>query len=144
MKKIFKGLFILLFLVLLSGCKKDFKEITYSTFMETLRNEKGFLVNTYTPIYDSNIEKSISASSENSQFLFFVFGNKEQAKSYVEKNYKDFKGYKFKDYGDYIEVKSTKDGYFYLVQINKTVIRGRSDFKKSKKEIKNIFKKLGY
>ena len=94
MKKIFKGLFILLFLVLLSGCKKDFKEITYSTFMETLRNEKGFLVNTYTPIYDSNIEKSISASSENSQFLFFVFGNKEQAKSYVEKNYKNFKGYK--------------------------------------------------
>ena len=144
MKKIFKGLFVFLILVLFSGCAKDYKEITSTKFMETLRNEKGYLVNTHTPIYDSNIETSISASGENVQFLFFEFGSEKEAKDYVTKNYKDSDGYKFKDYDKYIEVKNTKNGYFYLLQINKIVISGNSDIKSSKKEIKNIFKKLGY
>lgn len=144
MKKIFKGLFVFLFLILLSGCAKDYKEITSTKFMEVLKNETSYLVNTHTALYDSNIETSIAASSEKAQFLFFEFGSEKEAKEYVKKNYKDFSGYKYKDYGTYVEVKSSKDGYFRLVQINKIVISASSDIKSSKKEINNIFKKLGY
>ena len=144
MKKIFKGLFIFLFLILLSGCAKDYKEITSTKFMEILKDENGYLINTHTPIYDSNIEESISATGENVQFLFFEFGSKKEAKDYVENNYKNLKGYKYKDYGNYIEVRNTKTGYFYLIQIDKMVIRANSDIKSSKKEIKKIFKQLGY
>lgn len=144
MKKILKGLFAFLFLVLLSGCAKDYKEITSTKFMDTLKAQEGYLLNTHTPIYDSYIEKSIGASGEKAQFLFFVFDSEQSAKKYVKNNYKDFSGYKYKDYGDYIEVKNTKGKYFRLIQINKTVISGSSDNKSEKKEINNIFKKLGY
>lgn len=144
MKKIFKGLFVFLFLVLLSGCAKDYKEITSAKFLETMRNQDNYSVNTHTPIYDSNIEKSISANGDEIQFLFFEFNSEKEAKAYIKNNYKDIKGYKYKDYGKYVEVKKTKDGYFYSLQINKMVISGFSDIKSNKKEIKNIFKKLGY
>ena len=136
MKKILKGLFAFLFLVLLSGCAKDYKEITSTKFMDTLKAQEGYLLNTHTPIYDSYIEKSIGASGDNVQFLFFVFDSEQSAKKYVKN--------KYKDYGDYIEVKNTKGKYFRLIQINKTVISGSSDNKSEKKEINNIFKKLGY
>ena len=53
MKKILKGLFAFLFLVLLSGCAKDYKEITSTKFMDTLKAQEGYLINTHTPIYDS-------------------------------------------------------------------------------------------
>lgn len=143
MKKIFKGLFIFLFLVLLSGCAKDYKAITSTKFIETLKNE-GYLVNTHTPIYDSNTEESISASGKNTQFLFFVYDSEKDAKKYVANTYKKAEGYSYKEYDNYIIVKNTKNGYFYLVQVDKTVISANSDLKSSKKEINNIFKKLGY
>ena len=144
MKKIFKGLFIFLFLVLLSGCAKDYKAITSTEFIEKMNLEKGYLVNTHTPIYDSSITKSTSVNGNDIQFLFFEFENAKDAKNYVKKSYKDLGSYKYKDYGSYVVVKNTKGRYFYLIQIDNTVLSGNTDTKSNKKEINRIFKKLGY
>ena len=145
MKKVIKGLFIFLFLVLLSGCTKDYKEITSTKFIDTFTEETEYSVNVQTQIYDFNAEKSVAASSEGVQFTFLVFESEKNAKSYVKTTYKDVEGYKYKDHGNYIEVKNSKRGT-RVIQINKTVISGDTILRtsKNKKEIKRLFKKLGY
>ena len=144
MKKIFKGLFVFLFLVLLAGCAKDYKATTTDKFIDAFSNDSEYLLNTHTPIYDTNIERSTAVSGKGIQYLFFEFDTEKNAKSYVKTNYKGIENYKYKDYSDYVEVKSTKGRYFRLVQVDKTVISGYSDTKSDKKEINRIFKKLGY
>ena len=144
MKKILKGLFVLLFIFLLSACTKDYKSITYTKFIETFQSEREYLVNNETSILDNKFERFIEASGKNNLFVFYEFKTEEDAKNYVSLNYKNKKYFSYKDKKDYIIVKNTKNQYFYLIQIDKTVIIGSSDIKSNKKEIKRMFKKLGY
>ena len=144
MKKILKGLFVLLFIFLLSACTKDYKSITYTKFIETFQSEREYLVNNETSILDNKFERFIEASGKNNLFVFYEFKTEEDAKNYVSLNYKNKKYFSYKDKNNYIIVKNTKNQYFYLIQIDKTVIIGSSDIKSNKKEIKRMFKKLGY
>lgn len=144
MKKILKGLFVLLFIFLLSACKKDYKSITYTKFIETFQSEREYLVNNETSILDNKFERFIEASGKNNLFVFYEFKTEEDARNYVSLNYKNKKYFSYKDKKDYIIVKNTKNQYFYLIQTDKTVIIGSSDIKSNKKEIKRMFKKLGY
>lgn len=144
MKKILKGLFIILFIFLLSACTKDYSSITYTKFIESFKSNLDYLVNDRTPLLDDKFERYIEASGKNNQFIYYEFKTKEAAREYVKVNYKNLKGYSYKDKKDYIIVKSSKDGYFYLVQIDNTIIIGNSNIKSNKKEIKRIFKNLGY
>lgn len=144
MKKILKGLVLLAFLFLLSACTKDYKAITYTKFTEIFESEEGYLVNNSSHIYDEQFERYIEASGKNNLFIYYEFKTEDAARNYVALNYKNKKNFKYKDKKEYIIVKSTKNRYFYLIQIDKTVIVGSSDLKSSKKEINRMFKKLGY
>lgn len=144
MKKILKGLLILLLVVTLSACKKDYKAITYTTFIESFRETSDYLINDSTSYVDDKFERLIEASGKNNQFIFYEFKTEEQARKYAEVNYKNRKGFNYRDKKDYIIVKNTKDGYFYLIQIDKTIIIGNTSIKSNKREIKRVFKKLGY
>ena len=144
MKKILKGLFLLLFIVLLSACTKDYKAITYTKFIEVFKAEEGYLVNNETSIVDDKFNRYIEASGKNNQFIFYEFDTEKAARNYVKLNYKNKDGFKYKDKIDYITVKSTKDRYFYLLQVDKTIIIGNTEIKSNKKEINRMFKKLGY
>ena len=144
MKKILKGLFILLFIVLLSACTKDYKSITYTKFTEYFKTESEYLVNNNSYLVDDKFERFIEASGKNNQFIYYEFDSEESAREYVEVNYKNRKGYSYKDKKDYITVKNTKNGYFQLIQIDKTVIIGNTNIKSNKKEIKRVLKNLGY
>ena len=144
MKKILKGLFVLLFIFVLSGCTKDYKSISYKKFIEVFKEESEYLINNNTQIVNDKITRYIEASGKNNQFIYYEFDNEEDAKKYISTSYKDKKGYKYKDKKDYIIVKNTKKKYFYLIQIDNTVIIGNTNVKSNKKEIKRIFKKLGY
>lgn len=139
MKKILKGLFILLFIILLSACTKDYKEISYTKFIDTFQ-EEGYLVND--SYKDDRYARYIEASGKSSQFIFYEFESEEEARKYVKEDYSNKKYYTYKDKKDYITVKCKKDRYFYLVQIGKTVIVGNT--KSNKKEINRMMKKLGY
>lgn len=144
MKKILKGLFILLFIFLLSACTKDYKAITYTKFIETFRIEEDYLVNNETSILDDKFERYIEASGKNNQFIYYEFKTEKDARNYVKLNYKNKSGYKYKDKKSYITVKNTKNRYFYLIQVDNTIIIGSSDIKSNKKEINRMFKELGY
>lgn len=144
MKKIFKGLFVLLFIFLLSACTKDYKPITYTKFIETFKAEEGYLVNNATSALEDKFERYIEASGKNNQFIFYEFKTEKDAKEYVKLNYTKNKYYKYSDKGSYSTVKKTKYGYFYLVQVDKIVLIGDTDIKANKKEINRMFKKLGY
>lgn len=144
MKKILKGLFLLLFVFLLTACTKNYKAITYTTFIETFQSEADYLVNNETSMFDDKFERYIEASGKNNQFIFYEFKTEEDAKNYVSVNYSNQKGYKYKAKKNYTIVKNTKKRYFYLIQVDKTVLIGNSDIKANKKEINRMFKKLGY
>lgn len=144
MKKILKGLFVLLFLFILSGCTKDYKPITYTKFIETFKSEMEYLVNDRSPLIGDKFERYVEASGKNNQFIFYEFKTEKEAKSYVKLNYKNKKGFSYKNKSNCIIVKSTKGRYFYLIQIDKTVIIGNTEIKSNRREIKRIFKKLGY
>ncbi len=144
MKRIIKGLFILLFLFVLSGCTKDYKPITYTKFIETFRTEMDYVINDGTSSFDDRFERYVQAGGKNNQFVFYEFKTEKAARKYVSSNYKNVKNYRYKDKRDYIIVKSTKGRYFYLIQVDKTVLVGSSEIKSNKKEIMRIFKELGY
>lgn len=144
MKKILKGLFVFSLIILLSACKKDYKAITYTKFIETFEAEEEYLVNNSTPIVDDKFERFIEASGKNNYYIFYEFETEEDARKYVSINYKNKKNYKYKDKKDYITVKSTKGRYFYLIQIDNTIIIGDTIIKSNKREINRMFKKLGY
>lgn len=144
MKKIFKGLFVLLFIILFSACTKDYKPITYTKFIETFKAEDEYLVNNSTSILDGKFERFIEASGKNNQFIFYEFKTEKAAKDYAKLNYKDQKGYSYKDKSKYIEVTSSNGRYFRLIQVDKVIIIGNTDIKSNKREINRIFKQLGF
>ena len=97
MKKILKGLFLLLFIVLLSACTKDYKAITYTKFIETFNDESGYLVNNSTSSFEDRFERFIEAAGKNNQFIFYEFKTEKDARQYAVENYKYRKNYSFKD-----------------------------------------------
>lgn len=144
MKKILKGLIFIFTIIIITGCTKNYSSITYTKFNEVLNEQKGYMVSNQTNKYADKFERCLEAVGNNNQFLYYEFKTTEQAKKYIEDNYKGRKKYRFKDKKKYITVKCTKDMYFYAIQIDKSVIIGSSNIKKNKKEIKTIFKALGY
>jgi len=144
MKKILKGLLILVFIFLLSACTKDYKAITYTRFIENFSSEPEYLVNNSTSLVNEKFERYIEASGKNNQFVFYEFKTEKDAKDYVKVNYANRKDFKYKDKKDYITVKCTKERYFYLIQVDKTIVIGNSNIKSNKKEINRILKNLGY
>ena len=86
MKKILKGIFILLFIVLLSACTKDYKAITYTKFIETFQ-EEGYIVNNSSSQQSDKYERFIEASGKNNQFTYMEFKDEEEARNYVKTNY---------------------------------------------------------
>lgn len=144
MKRIIKVFLAILVVSFMTGCKKDYNAITYTKFVETFRDRQGFLVNNQSLKYEETFERCFEAASDNVQFLYFEFKDDNAAKEYITKNYANRKKYKFHNKGNYITVKCTNGMYFYAIQIDKTIIIGDSQVKKNRKEIKKIFKELGY
>lgn len=144
MKKIIKGLLVFLFIIIISGCTKNYKAITYKDFIDAFQSESKYYVNEKNLILDNEFERHIEASGNNNQFVFYEFDTEESAKEYVASYFKGKKRFKYSDKKKYIIVKSTSAGYFYLVQIDNIVVMGDTSNKSNKKEIKRIFKKLGY
>ena len=144
MKKILKGLFVLLFLFILSGCTKDYKPITYTKFMETFKSDQEYLTNDRTPMMGDQFERFVEASGKNNQFIFYEFKTEKDARKYVKLNYKGQKNFSYRDKKNCIIVKNTKGKYFHLIQVDKTIIIGNTNIKSNKKEIKRVFKELGY
>ena len=143
MKRI-KYIFVLTIgVLLLSGCKSNFEAVTYSKFIEEFNNT-NYYVNDDTLKYENLFERYIAVSGKNTEFTFYEFKTDTDAKEYVEKNYKDNDMYKYKEYDDYVIVKSSKNKYFYGVLADKIFVVGQTSNKSYKSEVNKMMKELGY
>lgn len=144
MKRIITGVFVFIFIFILTGCTKDYKAITYTRFNEVFKENNNYLIVNQTLKYEDRFERCIEASGKNIQFIFYEFKTDEEARTYMKDNYYKRRKYRYRDKKNYITVKNTDNMYFYAIQIDKTVIVGNSPIKGNSKEIKSIFNKLGY
>ena len=144
MKRI-KYLFVLtLGVLLLSGCKSNYEPVTYSKFIEEFNNNSNYYVNDDTLKYENLFERYVTVSGKSTEFTFYEFKTEEDAKEYVDKNYKDNDRYKYKSSNDYVIVKSTKDKYFYGILVDKIFVVGQTSNKSYKSDVNKIMKELGY
>ena len=144
MKRNLLAIVILITCFLLTGCLNNKKAITYTTFNETFKNNKDYLIINQTIKYEDKFERCLEANGNNTQFLYYEFKTEKQAKKYLKDNYQGRKKYRYLEGKTYTTVKCTDNMYFYAVQIDKSVVVGNSPKKSNKKEIKKIFKELGY
>lgn len=144
MKRIIMAVLLVFGLFLLTGCIKNNKTITYTKFMEIFKDKEGYFINNQTLKYEDKFERCIEANGNNTQFLYYEFKTEEQARKYLEDNYKNRKKYSYRDNKKYITVKCTDKMYFYAVQIDKVVLIGDTQIKSNRKIVKNIFKEFGF
>lgn len=144
MKRIIMAVVLVSMTLFLTGCGNNYKAITYTKFNEVFKNKSNYNIINQTLKYEDRFERFLEANGENIQFLYYEFKTEEEARKYISDNYENRKKYKYKDRKDYITVKCRNKMYFYAIQTDKMVIVGNSPIKKNKKEIKRIFKELGY
>ena len=140
MKRILLVVAIFLSVLLLSGCVKNYKPITYTKFNEVFKDKSNFLIINQTLKYEDKFERCLEASGDNIQFIYYEFKTEEDARKYLSDNYKNRKKYRYKERKNNITVKCTDKMYFYAVQAGNTVIVSNSPDKKNRRTIKKIFK----
>lgn len=144
MKRILCTFLIVLSILLLCACKKDYSAITYKRFSAKMSDDLSYSVTDKSLSYEGIYERYISASKEGSLFLFIEFEDKDAAEKYMENNYKDAKGYSYKEEKDYTVVTNSKNGYVKIVQIDNVIISGSTEQSTYKSDVKKAFKELGY
>lgn len=143
MKRIKYLLVLVLGVIFLTGCKHDYKTISYSKFIEEFKNS-NYYVNDYTSKYDDLFVRYIDISGKNIEFSYYEFETEEKAKEYIKESYKDSDVYSFEDQKDYIVISKNSDGYFYGVQAGKTFVSGQSNSLSFKRDVNKVMKALGY
>ena len=146
MKRIKRLVFIfviLLSVVLLSACKKDYSSITYKRFTAKMSDELGYSVTDNSLSYEGIYERYISASKEGVIFIFMEFEDKDSAESYM-KGYEKQKGYSYNKKDDYTIVKNSKGGYVKIIQIDNIIISGSTEKSNYRTDVNKAFKSLGY
>lgn len=144
MKKVFsKIIMLLLVIVFVSGCEKEYKKLSYVDYNEYFSNKEGYVMIDHS--LDSGLEmiRNLEAGNGDIQVMYIEFMNDEEAENYIEEKFND-DNYKIKKYDDYITIKNTKNRYFKLYKIDNVVIYAVSTDKKDKKEINSVLKDLGY
>ena len=144
MKRIFCTFLIVLSVLLLCACKKDYSTLTYKRFTSKMSDDLSYSVTDKSLSYEGIYERYISASKEGSLFLFLEFESEKDAKKYMEDNYSKQKGYSYKSTDDYIVVTNSKGGYVKLIQVGNVIISGSTEDSKYKTDVKKAFKELGY
>lgn len=143
-KRILCSLLIIISVLFLSACKKEYSSITYKRFTEIMSDELNYTVTDKSVDYQNTYNRYISASKEGIVFIYYEFEDEDSAKDYVKRNYDKKKYYSYKSKDDYSIVKYSKLGYAYLVQVDNMVIIGSTEEDTYKKDVKKAFNELGY
>lgn len=142
-KRILCTLVIVLSVLFICACSKEYSSVTYKKFVDKMGNQLGYTVVDKTISYEDIYQRYYSANKENVLFIFYEFKDAETAKEFM-KDYDNKKGYSYKSTDDYTIVKNSKSGYLKIIQVDNVVISGSSEKSSGKKEIKKVFKELGY
>lgn len=144
MKRI-KYIFVLMIgVLLLSGCGKNYKPITYTKFIENFNDSEKFYVTDDTLKYESIFERFIEVNGLNTEFTYMEFKTESEAKKYVKNNYENNSYYKYKTSGNSIVITRNQNKYVYGVQVDKIFVIGQTPNKKYKSEVNKNMSKLGF
>lgn len=144
MKKVFsKVITILVMIILVSGCGKDYKKLSYIDYNEYFNEKEGYLMIDHSSENGLEIIRDLEAGNGDIQVMYLEFMTEEEAEKYIKENFND-DNYKVKDKETYTIVKNTKNRYFKLYKVDNVIVYALSNDKKDKKEINSILKDLGY
>lgn len=143
-KRILCSVLIIVSVLFLAGCKKDYSSITYKRFVEKMSDELNYSVTDSTLDYEDVYQRYYSAIKDDVVINYIEFESEEKAKEYMKTNYYKQKYYSYKDNDDYSTAKYTKIGYLYVIQVDNMVIKGSTDKNTKTSVVKKVFKELGY
>ena len=138
-----KVITILIMIVLMSGCGKNYKKLSYIEYNEYFNKKQDYLMIDHSSENGLEIIRDLEAGNGDIQVMYLEFMTEEEAEKYLKENFDD-DNYKTKDKETYTIVKNTKNRYFKLYKIDNVIIYALSNDKKDKKEINSILKDLGY
>lgn len=145
MKKIIKKVLIITCAVLvLAGCSKDYKKLSYTTYNEYFNKKSDYITIDHSNDYGLNVVRSLESGNGTVQIMYIEFSDEKEADNYIENSYENDKNYKVTKKDNYTIVKSSKGKYFKLYKVDNVIVYGISLEKKDKKEINSILKDLGY
>ena len=143
-KRIFSILLVLVCILVLSGCKKDYSSITYKQFVDIMSNDLNYYVSDKTLDSQDVYQRYYLAIKDGVLISYYEFEDEDAAKDYLERNYKDKKYYSYKEHDDYSTVKYSKVGYAYFIQVDNIIISGSTENESEVSEVKKVIKELGY
>lgn len=135
---------LLLGIILLSGCAKQYKKLSYIDYNEYFNKKEGYIIIDHSSNNGLEVIRELEAGNGDIQVIYLEFNNEELANRYIEDNYTKEENYKIKNKNDYTFIKNTKNRYFKLYKASNVIVYAVSSDKKDKKEINNILKDLGY
>lgn len=145
MNKILKKVLIIVVgILLLAGCSKDYKKLSYTTYNEYFNKKDGYIIIDHSNNYGLEVIRSLEAGNGTIQVIYIEFKDSAEADNYIKNSYETNENYKINKKDKYTVVKSTKGKYFKLYKVDNVLVYGTSQDKKDKKEINSILKDLGY
>ena len=144
MKRILRGLSLVLIIILFSGCMGKIRKISYTEFNEYFSNKKGFVIKDSTGSYDIQIRRFLEAGNGDFQINYIEFDNQKNADKYIKSLYSDTKKYKIKNKKDYTFIKSNKSTFLRLYKKDNVIVSGMTNNKKARREVKRVLRDLGY
>ena len=139
-----KGLLFLICLLSLTGCSKNYAEVSSSKFTSTFTDKK-FVIIDHSYETETFFDKNIEAGKKNVEFYFIKYKTTKEAEKYMKETYKNNKSYKYEKKGKTIVAtdKGIKN-YTRAINVNKTVIIAKSKGLFAKLTLKNKLRALGY
>lgn len=134
---------LLLGIIILSGCTKEYKKLSYIDYNEYFNKKANYIIIDHSSNNGLEIIRELEAGNGTIQVIYLEFNNEEEANKYIDDNYNEG-NYKIKNKNNYTFVKNTKNRYFKLYRTDNVIVYAVSNDKKDKKEINNILKDLGY
>ena len=144
MSKIFKITLIMITILIMIGCGKNYEKLTYTDYQEYFNNKTGYVIQDNSSLYEINIRRYLEAGNGNVQVYYIEYAEEEDAIKHIEDSYLDKDGYKVKLKDNYSYVKSTRDKYQKIYRVDNIIINALTLDKKYKKEVNSILKDLGF
>lgn len=142
-KALSKIITLLLGIMLLSGCAKEYKKLSYVDYNEYFNKKTNYIMIDHSSDNGLEIIRELEAGNGDIQVIYLEFMNEDEANKYIKQNFSK-NNYKIKTTDNYTYIRNTKNIYFKLYKVDNVILYAVSDNKKNKKEIKNILKDLGY
>lgn len=145
MKKIIKKVLVICCgILVLAGCSKDYKKLSYTTYNEYFNEKNDYITIDHSNDYGLSVVRSLESGNGTIQVMYIEFQSEEDAINYIETSYQNDDNYKVSLNDNYSKVTSTKGRYFKLYRVDNIIVYATSLDKKNKKEINSILKDLGY